>query len=74
MIKALLLALLEPIADMKQTEANGNLTRRLVILEELKTMPFGAVWDYYCQTCDVPVGMAWLDEVTKYEKNVLCKR
>ena len=50
MIKALLLALLEPIADMKQAEAEGNLTRRLAITEELKTMPFGAVWDYYCVT------------------------
>ncbi len=74
MIKALLLALLEPIREMKQAEAEGNLTRRLAILEELKTMPFGAVWDYYCTTNDVPFGMAWLDEVTKYEKNVLCKR
>jgi L-rhamnose isomerase len=74
MIKALLLALLEPIADMKQAEAEGNLTRRLAITEELKTMPFGAVWDYYCVQNDVPVGMAWLDEAVQYEKKVLSKR
>lgn len=74
MIKALLLALLEPIEDLRKAEAEGNLTRRLALLEELKTMPAGAVWDYYCTINDVPVGMAWLDEAVQYEKKVLCKR
>ena len=60
MIKALLLALLEPIADMKQAEAEGDLTRRLAMLEELKTLPFGAVWDYYCvhERCSGRDGLA----------------
>ena len=44
------------------------------ITEELKTMPFGAVWDHYCVQNDVPVGMAWLDEAVQYEKKVLSKR
>ena len=44
------------------------------MLEELKTLPFGAVWDYYCQKQDVPVGTAWLDEVKRYEKDVLSRR
>jgi len=44
------------------------------MLEELKTMPFGAVWDYYCLTQDVPVGATWMDEIRQYETDVLSKR
>ena len=43
-------------------------------MEEAKTLPFGAVWDYYCLKQGVPAGEAWLDEVKSYEKNVLSKR
>ncbi len=74
MVKALLIALLEPGRRLKQAEAAGDYTSRLALLEEIKTMPFGAVWDYYCQTMNVPVGTAMLDEVKLYEKNVLAKR
>ncbi len=63
MIKALLLALLEPTAKLQQMEAAGDLTSRLAMLEELKTLPFGAVWDYYCTKSNVPAGDAWLGEV-----------
>ena len=48
MIKALLKALLEPVATLRALEADGDYTSRLALLEEQKTMPFGAVWDYYC--------------------------
>jgi L-rhamnose isomerase len=74
MIKALLLALLEPTAKLQQLEAGGDFTSRLALLEEIKTLPFGAVWDYYCAKSNVPVGDAWLNEVKTYEKNVLSKR
>jgi L-rhamnose isomerase len=74
MIKALLLAMLEPIDMLRQVEADGNFTARLAMLEELKTLPFGAVWDYYCLKSGVPVGPAWLDEVKRYETDVLSKR
>jgi L-rhamnose isomerase len=74
MIKALLLALLEPTAQLQQLEATGDFTSRLALLEEIKTLPFGAVWDYYCAKSNVPVGNAWLNEVKTYEKNVLSKR
>ncbi len=74
MIKALLLAMLEPIDQLRQLECRGDFTGRLAILEELKTLPFGAVWDYYCQKQGVPVGPAWLDEVRKYETEVTSKR
>ncbi|MBM4092944.1 MAG: L-rhamnose isomerase [Planctomycetes bacterium] len=74
MIKALLLALLEPIDRLRQCEAAGDFTSRLALLEEVKTLPFGPVWDYYCLRAGVPVGHAWLDEVKHYESEVLRKR
>ncbi|MEX1223186.1 MAG: L-rhamnose isomerase, partial [Pirellulales bacterium] len=72
--KALLIALLEPTQQLQQWERSGDYTRRLAMLEELKTMPFGAVWDYYCLQADVPVAAAWLDEVKRYEQDVLAER
>jgi L-rhamnose isomerase len=74
MIKSLLAALLEPLDTLRAAEAAGDYTSRLALLEEQKTMPFGAVWDYYCETKNVPSGAAWLAEVKKYEKDVLSKR
>lgn len=74
MIKALLIALLEPFNHLRTLEQEGNYTDRLAILEELKTLPFGAVWDYYCLSKNVPVGPAWLDEVHNYERTILAKR
>jgi L-rhamnose isomerase len=74
MLKALLAALLEPIQKLRDAENAGDYTSRLAMLEEIKTLPLGAVWDHYCQTMNVPVGMDWLDEVKQYEKNVLSKR
>jgi len=44
------------------------------MLEELKTLPFGAIWDYYCLKQDVPAGYMWLDDIKQYEKDVLFKR
>ena len=74
MIKALCYALIEPTAMLKDAEAKGDYTTRLAMLEELKTMPFGAVWDYYCQIQNVPVGADWLEKVKTYENEVLFKR
>ncbi len=71
--KALLLALLEPPA-IRAAELAGDTTARLALQEESKSLPFGAVWDFYCETKGVPVGQAWLAEVKGYEKNVLSKR
>lgn len=73
-LKALLYALLEPNAMLQQFEAADDYTSRLAVLEELKGLPFGAVWDYYCLQQEVPVGKAWLDEVKQYEKDVLLSR
>ena len=74
MIKALLSAMLDPIAEMRKEEKAFDYTSRLATLEEMKTMPFAAVWDYYCQSKDVPVGMDWLKELKKYEAEVQSKR
>jgi len=74
MLKALLIALLEPTKKLRAFEQNGDFTSRLAMLEELKTLPFGAVWDYYCTKMEVQPAQAWLDEVKAYEKDVLSKR
>lgn len=73
-LKALMKALLEPAELLKRLELEKDYTARLVLLEELKTMPFQAVWDYYCEISDVPVGAKWLRDVKNYEKNILLNR
>ena len=74
MIKALLYAMLTPNAYLKQLQEDGNFTERLALMEEFKTYPFGAIWDYYCEQAGVPVKETWLEEVKQYEKEVLAKR
>jgi len=73
-IKALLKALLEPTARLQNFEYEGDFTSRLAMMEEAKTLPFGAVWDYYCLKCDVPVGTGWIDVVKDYELRVTSRR
>jgi L-rhamnose isomerase len=74
MLRALLLALLEPTAKLRAAESSGDYTTRLGLQEELKSMPVGAVWDYYCESKGAPVGDAWIAEVKRYERDVLSKR
>lgn len=74
MQKALIYAMLEPTAMLKKAEKNGDFTTRLAMLEEMKSYPFAAVWDMYCEMQGVPVRDAWLDEVKNYEKEVLSNR
>jgi len=73
LLRALLLALLEPPA-IRAAELAGDTTARLALQEESKSLPFGAVWDYYCESKGVPVGEAWLAEVRKYEAKFLLNR
>jgi L-rhamnose isomerase len=73
MLRALLLALLEP-PGIKTAEAAGDNTARLALQEEAKALPLGAVWDYFCESKGVPVGEAWLAEVRRYERDVLLNR
>ncbi len=74
MIKALLMALLEPVETMQGFEQQGDYTARMAWMEELKTMPIGAVWDAYCLRQGVPAGPAWMAETKQYEETVLSKR
>lgn len=73
-MKAFLIAGLEPTTELVQLEENGKNFERLAMLEELKTMPFSAVWDYYCLQENVPVGAGYIAEIQKYESEVLSKR
>lgn len=74
MQKALLWAALEPVTMLQKFEAEGDYTSRLAYLEEYKTLPFGLVWDAYCEMQNVPVGDAWIAEMKKYEADVLSAR
>ncbi len=73
-LKGILLALLEPQNRLKTLDAKGNALPWLSALEELKAMPFGAVWDCYCEKNGVPTGEMWLRDIEAYEKRVLSKR
>jgi L-rhamnose isomerase len=72
-LRGLLVALLAPPAT-RAAELAGDNTARLALQEEARSLPFGAVWDYYCETQSVSVGEAWLAEVKAYEKSILSKR
>jgi L-rhamnose isomerase len=74
LLKALLLALLAPIDQLRKVELERDYTSRLALMEELKTLPSGAVWDYYCAKMGVPVGEGWLAVVKDYERNILANR
>jgi L-rhamnose isomerase len=72
--KALLFAMLQPMDELKKLQDEGNFTKLLVMQEELKTMPFGDIWDYYCQVCGKPADGQWFAEVEAYENAVLKNR
>jgi len=72
--QALLIALLEPVERLRTYEEKGMNFERLALLELLKTRPFGAVWDYYCQQEGVPVGEEYILDIQEYEKSVLSLR
>ncbi|WP_297029539.1 L-rhamnose isomerase [Thermogutta sp.] len=74
MLKALLWAMLEPLAALKDAEARGDYTARLALLEAEKTAPFAAVWEEYCARHDVPRDDLVLNEVRRYEQEVFPKR
>jgi L-rhamnose isomerase len=67
-LRALLVALLEPRDLLEQYEVDGDFSSRLALQEELKSMPFSAVWDYYCLQKNVPIGMDFMGVIQDYEK------
>lgn len=72
--KALLMAMLTPNAQLKELQDKGNYTELMVRSEEVKTLPFGDIWNYYCECCGAPVDGEWFAQVQAYEKDVLSKR
>lgn len=74
MQKALLYALLSPNKKLKELQDQGRFTELMMLQEELKTYPMGAVWDYYCEQENVPVRENWYKEVQRYEEEVLSSR
>ena len=74
MQKALLNALLQPSEMLAKYQDEANYTKMLAVSEEMKTMPFGDVFDEYCRRVGAPVGMEWIESVDKYEREVLSKR
>ncbi len=74
MLKALLAALLEPTERLRGFEASGDFTSRLVLQEEIKLLPLGAVWDMYCAQEGTPAGVEWWNKVRTYEKDILSQR
>ncbi|TFH26069.1 MAG: L-rhamnose isomerase [Promethearchaeota archaeon] len=72
--KALLIAFLQPINTLRDYEEKGQNFQRLALLEELKSMPWGAVWDEYCRRKQVPVGTDWIADIENYERVVLQQR
>lgn len=73
-LKALLLALLEPSDKLRSFELDGDFTGRLALLEQLRMLPFGAVWDHYCVSQGVPKESSWMPRILQYENSVLSKR
>ncbi len=74
MQQALMIALLEPLAQLKEYETNGQNFERMALLEILKAKPFGAVWDYYCLKENVAISQDYIEEIQNYEESELTKR
>jgi L-rhamnose isomerase len=73
-LRALLIALLEPTKNLQSLERKGDYTARMALFESLKSMPFGAVWNQYCESKDTPQDQQLLNPIRSYEKEVLAKR
>lgn len=72
--KALLAALLEPAARLRAAEEAGDHSLRLALFEESRALPLGPVWDEFCRRHDTPAGLAFMDEIKTYERDVLSRR
>ena len=72
--KALLFAMLQPNAELKKLQDEGNWTKVMVVQEEMKTMPFGDIWNEYCRVCGKPADGEWFPKIEAYEAEVQSKR
>jgi len=72
--KALLLALLQPLKQLRELEEAGDFTSRLALMEDTRSLPYGLVWEEFCRRQDTPGDGAWLAELKTYEAKVQSKR
>ena len=72
--KALLSAMLEPVHMLRDAENNKDYTMRLALIDEFKSLPSNAIWEYYCMSKGVALGIEWMEDLKQYEKNVMFKR
>jgi L-rhamnose isomerase len=72
--RALLSAMLEPVKMLQDAEDEKNFTLRLALMDEFKSLPANAVWDYFCLKSGTPVATEWLADLAQYEKDVMFKR
>lgn len=72
--KALLNALCMPHEELKELQDENRFTELMVMQEEIKLYPLGAVWEEYCKQCNVPADGNWFSIIEKYEEEVLSKR
>ena len=72
--KALLEAMLEPTALIKQAENNKDFTLRLALMDEFSELPSQAVWEYFCMINSMPTNAEWMEDLKQYEKNVMFSR
>jgi len=72
--KCLLFGLLQPNSELTKLQDEGNWTKLMVVQEELKTMPFGEIWDEYCRRCGKPADGEWFAQIEQYEADVQSKR
>lgn len=73
-LKSIMFAMLEPTHLIVEAENQANYGNRMALMEEFKSLPFGAVWDKYCMDMKTPAGASWLEDVKEYEERVLQKR
>lgn len=72
--KALLNALCTPNQELKKLQDENRMTELMVWQEEIKTFPFGDVWEEYCRQCGVTADKSWFEDIRRYEEEVLLKR
>lgn len=73
-LKALLIALLQPIEKLREYENAGDLTSRLALMEECKTLPWASIWEYHCEQSNTPASQDYLKQIQEYERKVLGSR
>lgn len=73
-LKGLLFALLQPNETLRTMQDHAEFTEKMVLMEEMKTLPFGDIWEYFCETQGVPATGTWFETVKEYEAEVLLKR